>query len=336
MEKSSSRTSGDGEKWLPYNAEQPPHEVDDYPPEWHCGIIQARIRERANNVCEICGMQFDPFTNKALSRATEDSTPIFGHVHHLDHHPANCDDENLIFLCQTCHIRLHGLGWKPGDELPFSWGNEPPPWILQRNLPYRFNPLVLSLHESARYLTDKQTRAHFILQIIEQQGWITGMYNPLAEMRAFLKTVLSEYEVILNERAGEANRPLIKAAHVWAEERGFVPYTQALALSGLSALDFEMALQYEFIQPEACPYDDPAIPAYFDPKQIILSAETKQSLWTQIRLTRQQAADALGVSVSIFERMRRKAGIKPVGTTPSESGRYEPLYRKRDVESLRG
>src|SRR5215813_10498232 len=109
----------------------------DYPPEWYDGTIQARIREQAHYTCEICGMQFNPVTNAALDAKTDDGQPIYGHVHHLDHCPPNCADANLIFLCQNCHIRLHGWGWKPGDEMPLSWGNEAPLWVLKRGLPYQ-------------------------------------------------------------------------------------------------------------------------------------------------------------------------------------------------------
>jgi 5-methylcytosine-specific restriction endonuclease McrA len=306
----------------------------DYPPEWYSGDIQARIRELAHYTCEICGQVFDPVTNKMWA-ASDDDSPIFGHVHHLDHCPPNCADSNLIFLCQNCHIRLHGLGWKPGDEMPISWNNEAPPWVLRRNLAYQLNPAVSSLHEAARYLTDKQECARFIIQIIEQQGWIKGFYDAQAEMRGFLKTVLQEYDLILDERTRQAQGPIRAQAQAWAETQGLIAYPEAVGCSGLSEADFATAMEQGLIAAETCPYVDSAVPAYFHPDRVVLSPETIQAMWAKMRLTRQQAADCLGVSVSIFERLRRKAGFKPVESVRGSDGRYEPLYRRRDVEALR-
>ena len=105
-----------------------------YPADWPA--ISRRIRERADNRCEWCGVE-----NGALGGRTPDGTfckalPIggsacgclvwpkpgewwpcegWGHplriirivltVAHLDHMPENCDDENLAALCQRCHNR---------------------------------------------------------------------------------------------------------------------------------------------------------------------------------------------------------------------------------------
>lgn len=307
----------------------------DYPQAWYEGKIQARIRQLAHYTCEICGMHFDPITNIALDARTEDDQPIYGHVHHLDHCPPNCEDANLIFLCQTCHIRLHGLDWKPGDIMPLSWGNEPPNWVLTRHLPYQFNSAVRSLHESARYLADKQERAHFISQLIDQQGWISGHYDPLSEMRGFLKLVLNDYEALLDERTRAAQQPILAQAQRWAAEQHVVPYAEAMSLSGLCQQDFDTAVERGYIPRAVCPYDDPSLPAYFDPGKLILPSETIKAMWATMRLTRQQAAETLGLSVSFFERKRRQAGIKPFPMNRYDSRQNEPLYRKSDVEKLR-
>jgi hypothetical protein len=309
----------------------------DYPPEWHSGAIQARIREQAQYTCEICGEKVDPATNRLLSIAEGDE-PIFGHVHHLDHYPPNCDDSNLMFVCQNCHIRLHGWGWKPGDEMPLAWNNEPPPWVLRRGLPYRINPAASSLNEAARYRVEKQERARFMIGLIEGQGWIKGTFDAGAEMRAFLRTVLLEYDLILAERTRQAQAPILKQTQEWAQSRGLIAEPEAVRRSGLSDSDFQAALDRGLIAAEACPYADPAIPSvplYFDPAHVVLPPETIQALWATMRLTRQQAADCLGVSVPIFERMRRRAGFKPVESVRGGDGRFEPVYRRRDVEALR-
>jgi len=244
---------------------EPTADNDTYPPEWQSGAIQARIRERAGYACEICGLKFDPATNLALAAVNEEGRPIAGHVHHLDHHPPNCADDNLIFLCQTCHIRLHGQGWKPGDEMPISWGNEPPPWVLRRGLACKPNPIVTSLQESARYATRKADRAQFLVGLIESQGWITGAVDPLAEMRALLQATLAEYETRLDQRARAAELPVLAAAADWAAARGYIAFDEAVTRSGLTAIEFNAALEQGLIAPEPCPFAAPFVSRYFDP-----------------------------------------------------------------------
>lgn len=303
-----------------------------YPPEWRTGEIQARIRQQAGCACEICGLQFDPVTNKALQALDEDSRPVVGHVHHLDHNPANCADDNLIFLCQNCHIRLHGQGWKPGDQMPVGWGNEPPPWVLRRGLAYRPNPIVESLQESARYATRKADRAQFLVGLIESQGWISGVGDSLTEMRALLRSVLDEYEVLLNQRAQVEERAIRAEAAAWAAAHGYLAYAEAVTRSGLDALDFEVALQQGLIEPESCPYEQSFVPQYFNPARICLDAPTQQALRAKVLVTREQAVALLGVPVAVFERRRREAGFRHV---PGRQGHHERLYRKVDVEKLR-
>ena len=306
-----------------------------YPPEWESGAIQARIRERAGYACEICGLPFDPATNMALRALDEDGRALVGHVHHLDHNPPNCADDNLIFLCQRCHIRLHGQRWKPGDEMPIGWGNEPPPWVLRRGLPYKPNPIVASLQDSARYATGKADRAQFLVGLIESQSWITGAVDPLAEMRALLKAVLAEYENLLDQRAQAAELPLLAAVAEWATQRGYVPYERALAIAELTELEFNLALEQGVIMPEPCPFEQSFIPRYFDPARLCLDTAARQALDATVFLTREQAAHYLGVPVAVFEQRRRKAGIHHAKGQTNADGEWERLYRKVDVEKLR-
>ena len=67
-----------------------------YPADWEA--ISKRIRARAGGRCEWC--------NAENGRAH----PVTGSlvvltVAHLDHEPANCDERNLVALCQRCHLR---------------------------------------------------------------------------------------------------------------------------------------------------------------------------------------------------------------------------------------
>lgn len=306
-----------------------------YPPEWHDGTIQARVRELAGYACEICGLRFDPASNTALDGLDADGRPIAGHVHHLDHNPANNADSNLIYLCRDCHIRLHGQGWLPGGEMPVSWGNEPPPWVLRRGLAYRPNPVVASLQESARYATRRQDRAQFLAGLIEGQGWISGAVDPLAEMRALLKAVLAEYEILLDQRERAAQAPLLAAAAQWAADHRYVTAAEAQAICGLSATEFDVALAAGLITPEPPPHDAPLIPPYFDPARLTLDDAARQAITAKVLLTREQALDYLGVPVGVFERRRREAGIRHVQSRRDASGDWERLYRKVDVDKLR-
>ena len=68
-----------------------------YPSDWNA--ISKRIRfERAGNRCEFCGAvnhQPHPVTGGMVTLT----------VAHMDHNPANCADDNLKALCNSCHIR---------------------------------------------------------------------------------------------------------------------------------------------------------------------------------------------------------------------------------------
>lgn len=102
-----------------------------YPKDWPA--ISVRIRERAGNVCEWCGVKnyewgkwIEGRWHTAHTRGSEDSDRRFWDgreypchhgehvvwvkpvkivltVAHLDHQPENCADENLKALCQRCH-----------------------------------------------------------------------------------------------------------------------------------------------------------------------------------------------------------------------------------------
>ncbi len=65
-----------------------------YPTNWD--EIANRIKELAGWKCEACG-------------AKHGSSPRILTVDHLDHSPRNCADDNLMALCQKCHLRRQGL-----------------------------------------------------------------------------------------------------------------------------------------------------------------------------------------------------------------------------------
>jgi len=65
-----------------------------YPRDWK--QISLRIRERAGNKCEDCGVE---------NYSIREGVKIVLTVAHLDHQPENCADENLRAWCQRCHNR---------------------------------------------------------------------------------------------------------------------------------------------------------------------------------------------------------------------------------------
>lgn len=83
--------------------------LSDYPDNWK--EIALEVKKRAGFRCEICGAESS-----------------FGHiltVHHKDGNPANNDPENLIALCQRCHLSVQGSGrrarrYNPNQQKLFS------------------------------------------------------------------------------------------------------------------------------------------------------------------------------------------------------------------------
>lgn len=117
----------------------------DYPENWKA--ITASVRLAAEHACECCGIGFAEGTNYALVRIRKDGKPMIGTVHHIDHDRANNRPNNLVYLCQSCHLRVQH--WKPfnGQTLPSFYG-KPPRWIIKRGLTKAQKVLAEENHES--------------------------------------------------------------------------------------------------------------------------------------------------------------------------------------------
>lgn len=129
-----------------------------YPKDWQA--ISQRVRERAGQRCEWCGVK-----NGALGGRARDGTFVRAQplgekllrlewprpgtyswcsdaahgahhlrivrivltVAHLDHRPENCDDANLKALCQRCHLRhdakMHSTGMKARRKARMAVGD---------------------------------------------------------------------------------------------------------------------------------------------------------------------------------------------------------------------
>lgn len=77
-----------------------------YPPDW-VDIAEA-ARVRSGHKCMGCGMQgLTPAEYPTWD--SPEHRPLMLEVHHADGDPANCEDENLQPLCQSCHRQRHRL-----------------------------------------------------------------------------------------------------------------------------------------------------------------------------------------------------------------------------------
>jgi 5-methylcytosine-specific restriction endonuclease McrA len=93
------------------------HGRGEYPPNWD--EIAQEVKERAEWVCEHCGHPHDSEHGYCLT------------VHHLDGDKSNCTYENLVALCQKCHLRIQAT-YRPGQMCLFPY--QRPLWMKERNL----------------------------------------------------------------------------------------------------------------------------------------------------------------------------------------------------------
>jgi len=59
--------------------------------------LKRQIRERDNHTCQMCGAS-EEYCKDVFDRVLE--------VHHLDENKQNCDKQNLISVCRSCHGKL--------------------------------------------------------------------------------------------------------------------------------------------------------------------------------------------------------------------------------------
>lgn len=86
-------------------------QINSYPADWP--DIADQIKEEAEWCCEHCGETHNPATGHTLT------------VHHLDGNKANCSRDNLVALCQRCHLHIQAK-YYPGQLsfLPYPWAEE--------------------------------------------------------------------------------------------------------------------------------------------------------------------------------------------------------------------
>lgn len=89
--------------------------MNKYPPEWP--FIARAIKHYAHWCCEHCHRPHNPKMYYTLT------------VHHLDGDKANCTFNNLVALCQRCHLRIQAT-YYPGQAFMFG----APTWAVIRGL----------------------------------------------------------------------------------------------------------------------------------------------------------------------------------------------------------
>jgi 5-methylcytosine-specific restriction endonuclease McrA len=87
--------------------------MNTYPNDWP--IIAFDVKTAANWQCEHCGHQHDILGGHVLT------------VHHLDGIKSNCKRNNLVALCQRCHLRIQAQ-WHPAQMFLLP----PPEWAMRR------------------------------------------------------------------------------------------------------------------------------------------------------------------------------------------------------------
>jgi 5-methylcytosine-specific restriction endonuclease McrA len=82
--------------------------MNTYPDNWP--EIATKIKDAAGWECEHCGHDHSPETGHTLT------------VHHLDGDKANCTYENLVALCQRCHLHIQHV-YFPGQQsfVQYEW-----------------------------------------------------------------------------------------------------------------------------------------------------------------------------------------------------------------------
>ncbi len=70
-----------------------PIDYKKYPPNWKTEV-RPRILRRANNCCELCGIE-----NYAIRESG--TKVVLTIAHYYDHSPENCEDEN-VGCCVVC------------------------------------------------------------------------------------------------------------------------------------------------------------------------------------------------------------------------------------------
>ncbi len=83
----------------------------EYPADWKA--IAKRVKEEAGGKCVRCGHIHEPAAGYTLT------------VHHFDANKSNCEDWNLMALCQRCHLSIQA---RVDPQVPLMF--DPSTWAM--------------------------------------------------------------------------------------------------------------------------------------------------------------------------------------------------------------
>lgn len=69
-----------------------------YPDDWP--EVARKVKDAAGWTCLVCDNPHGP-------------SPYILTVHHINHDPSDCSDENLLACCQSCHLKCQSLAPRP-------------------------------------------------------------------------------------------------------------------------------------------------------------------------------------------------------------------------------
>ncbi len=101
--------------WAEYDRGFPRGVPAGYTADWN--TVAFEVKTAAGWRCEHCGHRHNPAAGYALT------------VHHLDGDPQNNAPENLVPLCQRCHLHWQAR-WSPGQLMLPTWPR--PSWMAER------------------------------------------------------------------------------------------------------------------------------------------------------------------------------------------------------------
>lgn len=100
---------------LPEPGDPATWDTDSYPVNWH--DIATTLKQWADRRCENCNHSDDYMSGHVLT------------VHHLNGIKSDCRFDNLVALCQRCHLSIQSK-YMPGQ----AWLLGKPKWAVIRNL----------------------------------------------------------------------------------------------------------------------------------------------------------------------------------------------------------
>ena len=124
----------------------------------------------------------------------------------------------------------------------------------------------------------------------------------------------------------------------WVAERGLLTWQEAQERLGLTSAELHAAKELDIVRSVEVPSD--VVGYAFMRDQVLevheLTLAEREQITANVFLTRNQAAERLGISPARFDTRRKRSGLKHARTERgADSGWPMYLYRQSDVDRLR-